>query len=156
MRVLFVCSGNICRSPMAAEYTRRCAAREGLSQVVVESAGLLGIEGAPASPEAVQVLREAGIDLSRHRSRGLEEEDLVFSDLVLVMERGQREEIDRRFPGWKPRIRLLRAFERSPTPISEAPDLEDPIGLLADVYRERFQAIRTCVDHLILHLKQAP
>jgi protein-tyrosine-phosphatase len=47
MKVLFVCDGNICRSPLAAEYLRHRAVREGLSHVVVDSAGILGIEGAP-------------------------------------------------------------------------------------------------------------
>ena len=63
MKVLFVCSGNICRSPMAAEYFRARAADAGLNHIVADSAGLLGIEGEPASLEAIRVMRDAGLDL---------------------------------------------------------------------------------------------
>ena len=71
MKVLFVCDGNICRSPLAAEYLRHRAVREGLSHVLVDSAGVLGIEGVPAAPLSVEVGRDAGLDLTRHRSRGV-------------------------------------------------------------------------------------
>ena len=53
MKVLFVCDGNICRSPMAAEYLRDRAVHSGLSHLLVESAGIVGFEGSPAAPLAV-------------------------------------------------------------------------------------------------------
>lgn len=153
MKILFVCSGNICRSPMAAEYAQHRLASSGLSHVVVDSAGTLGIEGQKASPEAQQVLRECGLDLGRHRSRGIAEHDLRTADLVVVMSVVHLEELERRFPsGTRERV-LLRAFEPSPDPCGGAPDLDDPIGCPLETYREVFEVIRTCVDHLVLHLK---
>jgi len=71
VRVLLVCDGNICRSPMAAAYLRSRAAHAGLAHVVIDSAGLLGIEGAPAAAHAIAVGRAEGFDLTRHRSRGI-------------------------------------------------------------------------------------
>ncbi len=156
MKVVFVCSGNICRSPMAAEYLRRRAAGEGLGHLVVASAGTLDIEGERASPLAVQVLREAGLDLTGHRSRGVRDSDLRSADLVLAMELSHLELLERNFPGGHGKVKLLRAFEKGPEPELGAPDLSDPIGRPVEEYRDCFRTIRTCVDHLVLHLKHAP
>ena len=156
MKVLFVCSGNICRSPMAAEYLRHLSRRSGLGHVVVDSAGLLGIEDAAASGEAVQVLQENDMDLTGHRSRGVTEVDLRTSDLVVPMTIDHLEELEARFGGGTGRRTLLRAFERRPRPAPGAADLADPIGRSLDFYRRCFETIRTCVDHLALSLKHAP
>ena len=64
MKVLFICSGNICRSPMAAAYLRHVVSGSpGRRAVEVESSGTLGIEGAPASDEAIVAMEEIGVDL---------------------------------------------------------------------------------------------
>lgn len=153
MKILFVCSGNICRSPMAAEYLRHRLGDAALAHVVVDSAGTLGIEGAPASDPAIRVLAEHGIDLSAHRSRGLHGQDLRTADLVVPMAIGHVHEIERWAGNSDCEVRLLRAFEQGPDPIGGAPDLPDPIGLDEAFYREGFEIIRTCVEHLILRLR---
>jgi protein-tyrosine phosphatase len=138
---------------MAAEYARHRAAREGLSHLVVDSCGLLGIEGAPASSESIRVLADAGLDLTTHRSRGVRHDDFRTADRVLVMTLRHVEEIAVRFPGAESRTSLLREFERGPSPLRGALDVEDPIAMPLSFYRSTFETIRTCVDHLILHLK---
>ncbi len=155
MRVLFVCSGNICRSPMAAEYLRHRAAHDGLAHLVVNSAGLLGIEGERAAPHAVTVLREAGIELAGHRSRGVRPSDVSTADLVVAMSQEHLEQLRERFPSGPGRRVLIREFERGPEPRPDAPDLDDPVGLPVAAFRDTFGLIRSCVDHLILHLKHA-
>jgi protein-tyrosine-phosphatase len=153
VRVLFVCSGNICRSPMAAEYMRHRAVHDGLSHLVVDSAGTLGIHGAPASPEAVLALHEIGLDLRGHRSKGIGPADLHSADLVIAMCRGHLVELSARFPGAQPHAHVLRAFEAGPRPCEGAPDLTDPIGEPVEVYREQLRLMRRCIDHLTLYLK---
>ena len=156
MKVLFVCDGNICRSPLAAEYLRHRAVREGLSHLVVDSAGVLGIEGAPAAPLSVAIAREAGLDLTRHRSRGVTIADMRTADLVVAMTLAQLETLARRYPGAGQRQLLLRAFEDGPAPRGGAPELDDPVAGPIEGYRDAFAIMRTCVDHLVLHLRHVP
>jgi protein-tyrosine-phosphatase len=138
---------------MAAVYARRQASQAGLSHLMVDSAGTLGIEGAPASDEAVQVLRENGMDLTTHRSRGIRKADMTCSDMVLGMEFRHLAELEDRFSGHDRAVHLIRAFDDGPDPAPGAPDLEDPIGLSVEVYRARFEQIRNAVDNLMIHLR---
>jgi protein-tyrosine-phosphatase len=138
---------------MAAEYARQRVAQSGLSHVVVDSAGTLGIQGAPASREAVLAMGEKGFDLSAHRSRGLRRADIRTSEMVLVMDHRHLEEIDSRFHSPGAKIFLLRAFEAGPDPASGAPDLSDPIGTSLNNYRDRLTEIMDSVDNLMIHLK---
>jgi len=156
LKVLFVGDGNICRSPLAAEYLRHRAVREGMSHLVVESAGLLGIIGASAAPFSIEVAREAGLDLTRHRSRGVAVADMRTSDLVLAMTLRQLETLESRFSAQGGRRLLLRAFEHQPQPQGGAPELDDPVAGPIEDYRAAFSLIRASVDHLVLHLKHAP
>ncbi len=93
MRILFVCTGNTCRSPMAAGIARAVAAERGLGDVVVESAGAGANPFPPgvpmpeigASDGALLVAMEHGIDLGGHRARPLTREMVAHADLVLTM-----------------------------------------------------------------------
>lgn len=153
MRVLFVCSGNICRSPMAEGYFRDRIAGAGLSHVVADSAGTLGIEGRPASPEAVQAMAEIGVDISSHLSRGVTASDMTTADLVVAMAHDHLVWLAERHPGGRGERVLLRAFDDGPEPGDVADDLPDPIGAPLRVYLATRERIVTAVDHLVLHLK---
>lgn len=85
MRLLFVCTGNTCRSPMAAAIARRVAAERGLPDVEIASAGTGAVPGSGASDGAVLVVMEHGGDLAEHRARALTRELVTWADLVLVM-----------------------------------------------------------------------
>jgi protein-tyrosine phosphatase len=94
MRILFVCTGNTCRSPMAEVIAREAAAARGLGDVHVASAGVSAWDGASASDGALLVGMERGVDLSTHRARQVTPEMVRDADLILVMSPQHRDRIE--------------------------------------------------------------
>lgn len=124
--VLVVCSGNTCRSPMAAAYLRQALAEAGAPGVRVESAGLHAVPGLPAAAEAQEAVARDGLSLAEHRSRPLDEAAVAAADLILAMTRAQADELRRRFPAVAERVALWREWAAG-SPLADA-DVPDPIG----------------------------
>lgn len=133
MRVLFVCSGNTCRSALAEGFARRGAARG----AKFESAGLEAVAGEPASAEAMAVAAEQGVSLAAHRARPLEAAALARSEVIYVMTRSQAEALRARAPETGDRVQLLDA---------EGRDIPDPHGLGLGAYRHTRDAIAAAVE----------
>ncbi|MGH7531565.1 MAG: low molecular weight protein arginine phosphatase [Gemmatimonadales bacterium] len=127
--VLFVCTGNICRSPLAAALLERALKQRGLDEVRVSSAGTGAWDGAPASEGAYLVGLERGLDLSSHRARLLTREMVEQSDLVLTMARHHRARVDEL--GGEGRVFVLGAY----TGREGDAEVSDPFGGDLDVYR---------------------
>ncbi|HYD41552.1 MAG TPA: low molecular weight protein-tyrosine-phosphatase [Anaeromyxobacter sp.] len=108
-RVLTVCMGNVCRSPMAAALLADHFARRGVAATVA-SAGLHALVGRPAEPEAQSLLRARGIDLSGHRARQLTPELLRAFELVLVMEERQERAVHQLAPAARGRVHRIGKF----------------------------------------------
>jgi glycine hydroxymethyltransferase len=147
--ILFVCTGNVCRSPIAEYIFRhRLGGRTG---VTANSAGIFAGSGAPASPEAVQALAEWGLDLSPHRSRPLSSTLAGAATLILVMTEQHRSDVVRSFPALKDRVSLLTSFGVSGHP----EDIPDPIGLSVNVYRNVRDRIDGAISDLILYMMES-
>ena len=115
-RVLMVCLGNICRSPMAAVILAKRFANWGVPRAVVESAGITAMVGHPADPQAVEIMGERGLDLAPHRARQLTPELARSFELILVMEASQQravEAIDRSARGRVHRVGRMGGFDVS-------------------------------------------
>jgi protein-tyrosine-phosphatase len=130
VRVLFVCTGNTCRSAIAEVVGAREAARRGRTDVVVSSAGTSAWDGAPASDGALLVGIERKLDLSSHRSRQVSREIVAESDLILGMGPHHVERIEAL--GGQGKTYLLTEYaERSRDGLA----IVDPFGGGLDVYR---------------------
>jgi protein-tyrosine phosphatase len=104
--ILTVCTGNICRSPMAEVVLADRLRRLGVT-AVVESAGIAALVGHPADPEAVALLAERGLDLSAHRARQLTPALIKSFELILVMDREHQREVEAMLPSARGRVQRL-------------------------------------------------
>ncbi|HHT06286.1 MAG TPA: ribose 5-phosphate isomerase B [Hydrogenispora sp.] len=137
--ILFVCTGNTCRSPMAAALLRQLLNERGgkFKNIRVSSAGLYAQPGAPASPEAVETMRGYGVDLSNHLARELAREELAAADLILTMTNAQKNQIIKIFPGVKDRTYVLREYIKAKSPAGKDQwDVPDPFGQPLVVYQK--------------------
>lgn len=98
-RVLVVCVGNICRSPMAEAILKSAFPNKEIS-----SAGIGALVGQPADAKAAALMRERGLDLSPHRARQLDQQLLRNNDLLLVMEQPHQRWIESRWPQARGRV----------------------------------------------------
>lgn len=131
-QILFVCSGNICRSPMAEGYFRALLPGRLKRKVRVVSAGTLGIFGQPASLEAIEAMHERSIDIMDHRSQGVTKKLVYKSNIIFAMAYDHFEALIKHFPDRKNDIYLLRSFEKNKP--SEEDSIPDPIGLDFETY----------------------
>lgn len=135
--ILFVCTANQCRSPVAAALLCRYlqhAPQPSLWQI--ESAGTWAQRGRPAHPAMVTAAQRVGLDLKQHRARRIEDlANLAAFDLILTMERGQQEALQTEFPRLQPRIHLLSAL------VGATYDVHDPVGGSAEQYRHTIDEI---------------
>ena len=146
-RILFVCSGNTCRSPMAAALLRSALPPD--SGWIVESAGLSTAPGQVASANAIQALQEDGINLSMHRSRRATQEILHRADIVIPMTRAHRTQAISIEPSVEAKSFLLLGFLPQPP---KCLDLPDPIGGDLAAYRACRDIIGACVPGLLEYL----
>jgi protein-tyrosine-phosphatase len=140
MHVVFVCTGNTCRSPLAEALMRRALAARGHTNIQVSSAGTGAWDGAPASEGSLLVGLENGLDLTQHRARLLTRELAQTADLILVMSPQQRE-----------RVAALGAGDRAHTltefaGVGGAAEVQDPFGSDLDAYRATYRQLEELVD----------
>lgn len=145
--LLFVCHGNIMRSPFAAELTRVRLADAG--RIAIGSAGTAATNGRPADPRAVAAATRYGISLATHRATLLTREIVARSDLICVMDHRNEAEVIARFPTASPKTVLLGGMEESG---GAGPNIPDPYVLEADEVARIYARLERAVGALVKRL----
>ena len=140
-RVLLVCTGNICRSPLAEVMLRRELGLRGADGVEVWSAGTGAWEGAPASEGAYLVALENDLDLSEHRAPLLTREVVQDADVILTMARHHRARVHEL--GGEGRVHVLGEFVGRTGPQAE---VADPFGSDLEVYRDTYVELDELIE----------
>jgi protein-tyrosine-phosphatase len=155
-RVLFVCTGNICRSPMATGILRARLERDMVPDAEVVSAGTFAQDGAPASAYGVKVCKEHGIDIGAHRSQLLHRELINSADLVLSMEAGHVYDIQRIVPDADPdKLHLLGGYNADDEDGAVDLTIFDPIGGSEEDYLRCFQTIQMHIERAYPAIRHA-
>jgi protein-tyrosine-phosphatase len=152
LEILVVCTGNMCRSPMASAQLRAALQREGIQGVMVSSAGTMSGAGGPASPEAIDTAEEHDLDISYHRTKPLTPEALRRADVVLVMEKTQHVDAVRALdPDALDKTFLLSQFSDG---LDKGESVADPIGMPLGYYEMVFVKMAKMIDSLVAELKK--
>ncbi|MGH7482807.1 MAG: low molecular weight protein arginine phosphatase [Longimicrobiales bacterium] len=139
--ILFVCTGNTCRSPMATVIAQRAIEDRGWTHVAVRSAGTAAdATGQPAAELAREVVAEHDLDLASHRSHPLGPEDVAWADLVLAMGPANLWTIAEL--GGADKVALITEFGSA----EETPGIADPFGADIDTYRRTFRQLEAAID----------
>ncbi|WP_409227702.1 low molecular weight protein arginine phosphatase [Gudongella sp. SC589] len=142
MKILFVCTGNTCRSPMAEEILRDEANKRN-RKIEVASAGIFAVDGERASKGARVSMKDRG-GLADHRSRFLQDEIMEWADLILVMTGAHKRNLLTRYPNMVDKIFLLYEFATG----SDI-DVEDPFGGPLEVYEIVRRQLEDAIEKLL-------
>ena len=151
-KVLFVCTGNICRSPMAEGAFNSLIKKAGQDNLYKGwSAGVFASNENPATPESVQAIGELSVDISKHKAQRLSHKILEESALVIAMTNGHKEEILMRSPESQGKVFTLYEYVDG----DQKRNVDDPYGMNLKTYRECAEEIWEATEKLVQKLEDA-
>lgn len=161
-KILFICTGNTCRSSMAEGiFNHAISQKKESSQFKAFSAGLSALDGDGANRQAIKVLKDKwNIDISCHNARRISEQDVEDSYIVLTMTREHKNAVIYMFPQAKNKIFTLKEFvsdnkiDVSSSEYNFALDISDPYGMSEQIYARCANEIREAIEKLIVKLRE--
>jgi protein-tyrosine-phosphatase len=144
-KILFVCTGNSCRSVMAERLFQKLSDEKGLG-IEAYSAGISAAHGWAASDETVELLRQRGIDASRHQSQPVTPELIAEADLIVAMTDTHEKFFHEKYPDAKDKVILSTRFIDGADNAYYKHGIPDPIGMGGQFYQNVFEAIEKVVN----------
>ena len=145
--ILFVCTGNSCRSVMAEGFFKKLIEGQA-DDFQVGSAGIAAIDGYGASAQTVRVMKDLGIDVSGHKSQLLTGAMVRLADKIFVMEGMHREAILQNWPEASEKVHLLTEYSAKAKQRGHNIDIPDPIQMSEHFYKNVLSVIQDCVTHI--------
>lgn len=152
MQLLFVCTGNTCRSAMAEAAARKLIANtpDQYDGFTVNSAGVMCAGPSPASRYAIMAAEQNGADLSNHTAKQVTENLLEQADYIFTMTRGHKQMLERMAPQYRDRIFLFNAYAEG---YPDAADVPDPYGGTLEEYLQCYAVLEASAAQILNKLK---
>lgn len=146
--ILFICTGNSCRSVMAEGLMRKRLYEIGKNDIAVASAGTMAMKGLPPTDETVKVMREADVDVSESRTKNVTSDMIKNADLILAMEPMHKDSVLKHVPQASSKTFLLKAYGNESKLLPKGYSVQDPIGKPLEFYRATRDDINAEIERI--------
>lgn len=144
MKIMYICTGNICRSAMAHKMLEK-KAREQNKDIQVYSCGVFAMNGDVPTYEGIQVMKEYGIDLKNHRATHIRNSKIEDMDIILCATTSHKNNVINMYPGLKEKVYTMKEYAGYD---KNDMDIKDPWGYGIEVYRNCAKEIEDCIDKM--------
>ena len=155
MKVMFICTGNICRSAMAHWLLEKKLKENKINNIEVYSCGIYAQNGDIPTYEAKKVMEdEYGIDISKHRATNIYSSNIEEMDLILCATTSHKIEVKDRYPKLMEKVYTMKEYINYNRRYHDRMDIKDPWGYDIDTYRRCISEIEECIDGILLKLEK--
>lgn len=144
MKIMFICTGNICRSAMAHKMLEKRAKEEN-KNIEVYSCGVYAVNGDVPTYEGIEVMREYGIDLSKHRATNIRSSNIKEMDIILCATNSHKNNVIAMYPELKEKVFTMKEYAGYKDDL----DIKDPWGYGIETYRMCTSEIENCINRMI-------